>query len=169
MLLGDTSRTQAKHLCGRPSQLLTQSCPHVPHPCPLLPVAESSLTGPGSPALPPARVPGQCLQSQRPRTDHLMTRSLVEPVIRTQSPKMPQQRPRFFRGRSSVVAVTPGVTTLRSGQDGPDTTCCPTRGRVPWGTSGPGLSPRDGRHHGARAQPPPTLVLTRPLGMVFRP
>lgn len=117
------------------------------HPCPLLPVAESSLTGPGSPALPPARVPGQCLQSQRPRTDHLMTRSLVEPVIRTQSPKMPQQRPRFFRGRSSVVAVTPGITTPRSGQDGPDTTCCPTRGRVPRGTSGPGLSPRDGRHH----------------------
>ena len=66
------------------------------HPCPLLPVAESSLTGPGSPALPPARVPGQRLQSQRPRTDHLMTRSLGEPVICTQSPETPQQRPRFF-------------------------------------------------------------------------
>ena len=69
----------------------------------------------------------------------------MEPVIHTQSPEMPQQRPRFFRGRSSVVAVTPGVTTPISGQDGLDTTCCLMRGRVPQGTSGPGLSPRGPR------------------------
>lgn len=73
------------------------------HPCPLLPAAESSLTGPESLAPPPARVPGRRLQPQRPQTNHLMTRKLAEPVVCTQSPETPQQRPCFFsngEGRS---------------------------------------------------------------------
>ena len=65
-------------------------------PCPLLPAAESSLMGPESLAPPPTRVPGRRLQPQRPQTNHLMTRKLAEPVVRTQSAETPQQRPCFF-------------------------------------------------------------------------
>lgn len=64
--------------------------------CPLLPAAESSLTGPESLAPPLARVPGRRRQPQRPQTNHLMTRKRAEPVVRTQSAETPQQRPCFF-------------------------------------------------------------------------
>ena len=83
------------HPSSSPSPVPTVTCGL--HSCPLLPVAESSLTGPGSLALPPARVPGRRLQPQRPQTSHLMTWKLAEPFIHTQSPETPQKRPRFPR------------------------------------------------------------------------